>query len=240
MLSDLRHFYSSITSLGTDKILAALPKSTLQTLSMKLIELNLALSDQFISVINLSISYCSIQKLCQFFRYVPKLKYLNVQHFHQFDDLELKEKVVNLTNEYIAIHLKHLIIHDFMGSFDSLEILLKKIPNLKSLTISAYSDNEEDIIDACRWQHLITSSLPFLDVFKFMFSVLFLSEIYDIGNRLLPFQSDFWHQQHHWYIECAFSNERILIYTTPYLSNEYFLQSYTKIYCNTSNTTIDP
>ena len=47
-------------------------------------------------------------------------------------------------------------------------MLLMETPQLRSLTIDANS-NDSDLIDACVWEDLITTSLPHLNIFKFKF-----------------------------------------------------------------------
>jgi len=122
--------------------------------------------------------------------------------------------------------LKRLVINRFEDNFECLETLLKRTPNLTLLIISANGNTE--IINACSWQNLIATSLPLLDVFKFKFSIHFENEVNDIVDKFRQFQTDFWHQQHHWYTEWIFNKDTGLIYTIPYISNEYEITPYTK------------
>ena len=86
-------------------------------------------------------------------------------------------------------------MYNYPNTFYYITLLLKLTPNLRSLTISS---NNRDMIDACRWEYLITSLLPRLAVFRFKFGV---SNVDDILRIFEQFQSDFWLQQHHWYTE---------------------------------------
>jgi hypothetical protein len=54
-------------------------------------------------------------------------------------------------------NLKQLIILEFYSGFDNLIMMLKQTPMLKSLTISTYGIIT-DIVDACKWQDIISSS----------------------------------------------------------------------------------
>jgi hypothetical protein len=110
-------------------------------------------------------------------------------------------------------------------------MILKQTPNLKSLTIG--SDNNPDMIDADRWKHLITSSLPYLNIFKFKFDFDFYSESRNniMYGKWRQFQDDFWHKQHHWYTEYSTSNNSASIYTTPYISERFVLIPSTRRYC---------
>jgi hypothetical protein len=81
-------------------------------------------------------------------------------------------------------------------------------------------------VNAGRWQRLITTSLPLLDVFKFKFSVRIRNDDNDIVDKFQQFRSDFWHQQHQWYTEYVLDDDRALIYTVPYMSNKYVIRPY--------------
>jgi hypothetical protein len=223
LLTKLRYFRSTDSLFRSDAILTSLPTSTIQTLSIPTLTDDLSLKHPFTSLVNLTISCCSIENLCHFFIYSPRLQYLSIKSIFQYDYRIIDES--RLTNDS-AVHLKRLAIHSFQDEFDFLEILLKRTPNLKLLMISA-SDNM-DIIDAWRWQNLITTSLSHLDVFEFKFGIEFEDEDSDIIDKFQQFQSDFWHEQHHWHVEYAFKKYGALIYTVPYISNEYEVTPYTK------------
>jgi hypothetical protein len=87
------------------------------------------------------------------------------------------------------------------------------------------------MIDAYRWKHLITSSLPQLTSFKFHFRI-YPSD--DILNKFQKFQSDFWQKQHHWFVEYKLHEDLADIYTIPYISNTYIIRPHTNRYCNES------
>jgi hypothetical protein len=196
-----------------------------------MLEFNFVIIDQFTSIVNLTISRrCSVQQLCRFFKYAPKLKYLNVNSLMGYDRWRNNNPVS--IDEHAATHLKQLIVHHTTAEFVKLETLLKKAQNLRSLTISV--ENDWELIDADGWQLLIQSSLPLLTIFKFKVNMPYVGEYHDINTEFQRFQSDFWHQQH-WYTEYAFSSNCAYIYTIPYLSNEYTLQPYTNRYYDISN-----
>jgi hypothetical protein len=141
--------------------------------------------------------------LCHFFKYFPKLRYLSIERIDS-RTWRTTDKVVLLHDH--PVHLQRLLIHSFDDEFDSLETLLQRTPNLKLLMVSNYYD--PDIVDASRWQRLITTSLPLLDVFKFKFSVRLQYDDNDIVDKFQQFRSDFWHQQHHWYTEYVLDKGR--------------------------------
>ncbi len=73
-------------------------------------------------------------------------------------------------------------------------MFVKRTPNLKSLTISFAGYG---MIDADKWEELIISSLPHLDIFKFKFSCPYEKQEYNIINeKFKQFQTDFWQKQH--------------------------------------------
>ncbi|CAF1289709.1 unnamed protein product [Rotaria sordida] len=94
------------------------------------------------------------------------------------------------------------------------------MPNLKSLILSI--SQNQSIIDAYQSEHLIKSTLPYLDIFRFNFHCD-LEENKDdaIVNKFKQFQSDFWQEEHHWYTEYVINKYSAWIYTIPYLSNKY-------------------
>jgi hypothetical protein len=224
LLNNLRHFRMTDPSFfEIKKILTSLPISTIQTLSIPTLPDGLTLTHPFTSLVNLTVSCCPVEKLCDFFRYSPNLQYLTIERIYRLA-YRISDKL-HPTSDH-AVYLKRLIIHHCRGEFELLEIVLKRVPNLEFLMISdAYNI---DIVDPCRWQNLITTSLSHLDVFKFKFSFLLGNNDSDIVDKFQQFQNDFWHEQHHWYTEYKLDNYAALIYTVPCISNEYEITPYTK------------
>ncbi len=70
-----------------------------------------------------------------------------------------------------------------MYEFEPFEIFLKQTLNLLILTKS--SNYDKVIIDASRWKHLLTTSLPYLDIFRFESRCFFMDEK---GSLLLKFR----------------------------------------------------
>jgi hypothetical protein len=138
---------------------------------------------EILPIKNLTISDCCLDKFYYLFQRVPMLQYLNVQHIYK-KHLPIYGNN-SFTGDY-AVYLKQLTINNFTEEFDDLIKLLKQTPNLKCFIISA--DNNRYMIDAFQWEHLITSSLPQLTIFKFKFS----SGLEDnIINKFKEFQSNF-------------------------------------------------
>ncbi|CAF1167348.1 unnamed protein product [Rotaria sordida] len=181
----------------TSEILPALKKSKLRILSIPSLSCDRSIFKQM-SITSLTISSGYLPKLCELFQYASMLKCFTKK----------------------AVNLKRLIIDYSMAEFETLEHLLKRIPNLTIFTINA--PYKIDMIDADRWQYLIESSLLHLRVFNFYFS--FSDKLYFVHDKKLQqFRTDFWSKQH-WYT----NNERcyyqsISIYTMPYAWNEYRL-----------------
>ncbi|CAF3698987.1 unnamed protein product [Rotaria sp. Silwood1] len=222
-LLNLRHFNFTASSDSADLLFEAIPTSTIQSLSMPTMEFDSIFVEQFTSVVSLTISTCSLRQLYEIFKYLPQLKCLFTNKIHFASGSE--------TNEYVAVHLKRLIIYEFTFKFEILENLLVSTPNLESLTILAYDNNH--MIDANRWQKLIEFTLSHLNTFKFKFGITCGIKNQNIIHMLQQFQSDFWYQQHHWYTEYSLSEHRALIYTMPYPSNHYIVDSNAMRYGNT-------
>ena len=126
--------------------------------------------------------------------------------------------------------LKQLILDDFRNEFEELEILLKRTPNLKIFSI--FGRDKIELFDGNRWQYLIETSLPHLHTFKFNFHY---GCRYDCSKKLTmvqPFQTDFWCKLHHWYTNFEIDDFSVLIYTIPYVWNEYVLTSTMTKYSN--------
>lgn len=78
---------------------------------------------------------------------------------------------------------------------------------------------------------MITSLLPHLTIFKFRFH-------YPLGQQKIVkhlfkrFQTKFWLEQHHWYTEFAIDSDLACVYTIPYVSNTFELNSNCERYYN--------
>ncbi|CAF1478778.1 unnamed protein product [Adineta ricciae] len=218
-------YYFTNWSEEYNTIFISLSIDTIHTLSISTIPSNLAFILQFPSIINLIISYCSLKDLSRFFTHVPKLENLEVNVvFREDDDDEDDATIKPFVIDGSVMHLKQIRINIFEGEFDELEALLNQSKNLQSLTISTI-DNFE-IIDADRWQQLITSSLPCLRRFNFRFLVTYTDDDnLTVDGTFEQFQSDFWRHQHNWRIVCESYGNQASIYSMPYAFTRYTLQS---------------
>jgi hypothetical protein len=135
-----------------------------------------------------------------------------------------------------AIHLKKLIIGKFNYKFEDFVDLAKQTPNLRSLTISSHGDII--MINAVQWKKLIISSLCYLNTFKFKFTI---DRKYTRITILCfkQFQNDFWIKKHNWYTHLLVDMHLLHIYTIPYLSNNFNIESamkrITRGFVNNSN-----
>jgi hypothetical protein len=171
------------------------------------------------------VSHCTVENLYSFFKYSPLLQYLEIEVIIGYphttiDDLQL--------HNVQLIHLTRLILHKFADRFDFLEVILKRTPNLKVLLIS--TGYRSDLVDTQRWEHLITTSLPLLKIFKFKFRM----HGSNIVNKFKQFHTDFWFHQHHWYTEYILTGGKAFMYTVPYMSNRYEVTPNTRRYYNES------
>jgi hypothetical protein len=165
------------------------------------------------SLTNLTIGGCTCLDLSQLFKYAPMLKCLEARfmgpcpytrHYKDFSNhCDYKD-----FNNHCATHLKKLILIEFYENFENFEMLIKQTPNLQSLTLK--SNYVTSIIDAHRWENLITTFIPQLTIFKFEFSC-FCSD----RENVKEFQTDFWHKQHHWFTEYSLTEHHTEIYTIP-------------------------
>ncbi|UJR17353.1 hypothetical protein I4U23_004248 [Adineta vaga] len=173
-------------------------------------------------ITHLTLSDSSCCDLSHLFEYAPMLKYVNCRNVSCFS--RWSDRFSNFSN-YCAVHLNKLILTAFFGPFEYIEMLMKQTPNLKTLMISSIVNN--DIIDAFRWQNLITSVLPQLTVFKFSFEFIYYNnDKITIFDKYQAFQSDFWLKTHRWYTEYSYEEDKAKIYTIPFASFPFTLPTY--------------
>jgi hypothetical protein len=159
-----------------------------------------------------TVRFANLNDIYQLLLQMPLLQYLNILRGTQYEPMSSAE--INRLHDHVN-HLKHLIMSDIIPvNTDNLIDIISHMINLRSLTIST-SENS-DIVNASRWQQLITSALPHLTVFRFKFGLRDRNEIIQKYNE---FQSDFWIKEHHWYTECLLANPYdFYIFTIPYLN----------------------
>ncbi|CAF3344611.1 unnamed protein product [Rotaria sp. Silwood2] len=96
-----------------------------------------------------------------------------------------------------------------------------------------YGNYDLDMINANQSKHLIIFSSCRLNIFKFIFNYIYMTN--DVNNDILEkfnqFQTDFWIEKH-WYIEYELSYYSSSIYTVPYTLNSFKLEISTQRYWN--------
>lgn len=152
-------------------------------------------------ITNLTLGSCDLYSFCCLLDHAPMVKYLHIKRTGYESNAVLRER----SNGQCALHLKQLVFDDFSPAFEILEFYLSQTPNLKYLTISSMDNS---MSDADKWEQLITSSLPCLNTFKFIFSLSTVSVEYDFIIKYERFQTDFWQKQHHWFTEYVISGTK--------------------------------
>ncbi len=115
--------------------------------------------------------------------------------FHSFDKLNNRfDTLIHNIPLYIHFENVNKLMFD---QFKNFEIFLNQMPNLKCLTILDSIDN--NMIDTYRWEHLITSSFPYLKIFKFKFRHYLdrRNQRNIIIDKFKQFQTDFWEEKYH-------------------------------------------
>ena len=171
-----------------------------------------------LSITSLTLEISAFRDFYWLSQHTPMLQHLHLCRLYGSDCF------VNKPMKEPFPYLKKLIIDDFIyASFDRFETFIKFTPNLENLTISV---DKKDLIDAARWERLITRSLLSLNTFQFKFSCSrYKLELNTMIPKLEEFQSDFWRKEHHWFTEYAIADDSICVYTIPYVSNKYELES---------------
>lgn len=90
-----------------------------------------------------------------------------------------------LSKKTRIMNLKIIIKQRSGVTFGNLTGLLSEMPQLKTFSLKAFSD---DFVDGDKWKHVIEKSLPFLMKFRFEFRIYEASGIDEI---LSTFQTDF-------------------------------------------------
>ena len=138
-----------------------------------------------------------MNEICHLFQYTPFLQYLKVSQIHNS----------RLSAEYHQssrpVQLKQLILTDLQTQFNDLTHLLKKCSNLQTLIIGASNNN--DMLDASRWERLIKYSLPSLIDLRFKSQRSLNSR--NVIKLFERFQTSFWLEEHQWYTEYALDDD---------------------------------
>lgn len=104
--------------------------SNLQILSVPYLNYSLWEPRKPTLIINLTLSTCFVDTLYTNLKHFPVLKYLHIgEIMPKFGDSE------ETLGDLYLVHLKHLCMGVFSGSFQTFEIIIKRTPNLKSLII---------------------------------------------------------------------------------------------------------
>ncbi|CAF1429499.1 unnamed protein product [Adineta ricciae] len=168
-------------------------------------------SQNIVPLTKFSIYFCSLTDIFRLLPQMPFLRYLNVLCGSQFESISSAE--INRLHGRVNC-LERLAVSGYSIDTDNLMSVISCMTNLRSLTILV--DENSDIIDASRWQQLITHSLPHLTVFRFNFSS---SNQDEIARKYNDFQTDFWIVEHQWYTECLIYGPQSSIFTTPWPSD---------------------
>ena len=188
-LSELFSFHFQSQPNENKEILSILSMCKLCTLSTSRLKTLLTCPSEILSIKTLTVTFCLFTELNQLFKYIPMLEYLDTKVF----GLESNDTISLENNQ--AVHLKKLIIQQFQEKFQYFQMLIKRVPNLKNLTI--FGAVGTDKIVASLWEDLIRSSLPFLNILKFELDYC-RSDVKDVFvPNLQQFQSDFWQKEHH-------------------------------------------
>ena len=146
-----------------NEIFSVLPISQLRTLNIKHVISDLELTCDLSSIIYLTIYRCDYDRLWKILNNATRLNYLKTD----IVDVDTDTFNDSYSTNHNSTSLKQLILMDFDGRFSDVVEILKQTPNLNSLTIA--SSRDQNMMDACKWEDLITSSLSFLKVFQIPF-----------------------------------------------------------------------
>ncbi|CAF1274124.1 unnamed protein product, partial [Didymodactylos carnosus] len=165
----------------------------------------------------LSIDGCSYDDLFIIFQYFPKIKSLKAKILdYKKQSTDIYENLCTLVpylNE-LKLQIEHV-------PFDSIELLLKNLSQLKSFTLDV--NHNQEYLDSQRWKHVFEQSLPDLKHFHFHLT-LHRRKQRTFNGVLESFQTKFWYDKC-WYITYYYNEnlEQLHIYTVPYQFKEFNL-----------------
>ena len=173
-----------------------------------------------ISVISSSIEYLfiagvkgDINSLDCLFKFTPQLRRLTMKDTDQMKKSHHRVVVLPLISFKTLIGDGHLLID-----------LLQCMSNLYYLTLESF----DILMNGHDWEKLIVNYVAKLKVFRLKMtnSFKYNDNIYEKTDVLVDsFRTDFWVEQHQWYVrcDCYYSNQRTVgtLYTLPYTLNEY-------------------
>ena len=207
LLSQITTCHLLGNGMNQNELQSLLPIDNLLTLS---INSNLILIGKTIPMISLTLFSLSLNEICRLFPYTPFLQYLNVS---QVRDRRLSTEYHQSTR---PAHLKQIIVTYFRPKFNDLTHFIQDMSNLQSLTVGSSNDN--DMLDASRWERLIQHSLPSLIDLRFKLITDYWIHPCNVVEIFDRFQTSFWLKEHQWYTECAVHRQSMMIYTIPYIS----------------------
>lgn len=215
----------------TEQLVPSSLTSKLRRLTIRSLPQSIQVSHTPCSITHLTLSSGNSHHIFIILEHVPWLVYLNIKNIST-DYSEEQSKTFFPTAGHC--NLKKLALTNYHGAFEALELLATQIPNLHSLIM--ITNNNEELVDAPRWEHLIKSSLQKLSSFKFEF---YCSHRDDLLDRFEQFQSHFWQEAHPWYTNYSFTRFYAIIHTVPFLKHEFTLHKFsTKYEQNQSNNFI--
>ncbi|CAF3379320.1 unnamed protein product, partial [Rotaria sp. Silwood2] len=117
LCSKLHTFHIISPQVDEEAIIFALPISNIQKLSIISLRSFLIHIQQPTLITHLTILNCSLEQLLyQLFKYVPRLKYLNIECVSKYNRSIKNDTIID---RYKAVHLKQLIIAQFTHLFET-------------------------------------------------------------------------------------------------------------------------
>lgn len=170
------------------------------------------LTENLSSIHELSIenSILSFDYLISIFKHTPNLQNLNIK----LQDTQLfSRNFSKLTKLKLS----------FQGEFNSLKSLLFNLPNLSKLILHL----EHIYIDGYQWEDIIKNSLLKLEIFRLLMFYQYNAEENFIDELFQSFQTKFWIDEHHWYIQYDqnTNDHSFYLYTLPYSFKKFITYS---------------
>jgi hypothetical protein len=212
ILNDWNIIYSLINNIWS------LPKLTHCHLDINVIDENYSFVPTVISstleYLSIKNIHCNFKELVHLFEYTPRLRYL---------DITINQKGIDHSYLSFSIPLITTLKLIYEGPFSVLTNLLQGVPDLRHWTMRTKGIR----ITGKQWEDIISNHMPKLKVFHFLMEFNFYYSHFLLGELVSTYTSDFWLNEHKWYIQghhylCEF-RETNFLYTLPYAFNDYYI-----------------
>jgi hypothetical protein len=197
-------------------------KHSLQKLSLDSSLCNILRHNKIVNIIHLVLNECDIRRIERILSTAISLKTLDVTNVLNDRNDYLREMNSPLESSklnYLSISSSYLTMDMIMNFFNW---LIPRSKELQRLRVISYL-NDETYFDGASWESLLSATS--LIEFRFRFyATLIINE--SISEILLPFRSQFWVNEKHWFVACDKNrfHDLSVLYSIPWCDEKLMWQ----------------